>query len=714
LDRAQNEELVAGLLEGTLPVELRDRIVALADGNPLFTEELIRMLMDRGVLRYVDGAWRLARPVDEVEVPGSIQAVLAARLDALPAGEKRAAQDAAVVGRIFWDAVLTDLLRQDAGSIREVLRRLRVKELVVPRQPSALAGAAEFGFRHVLVRDVAYDSLPKRDRGAKHLAVARWAEAELGSRADELVELLATHYESALRYAEEFGGLAIDALRDLRQRTYEYARRAGNRARLLWQKEAGTRWMRLAWDQARRLDRPPRERAEVAREYLEASRGQESIDVAHGVAVEAISLLEGLPDADVDDLELEARLRALDGILLVTLHRFDEAEAVMEGGIGRLAGPPSPGRATLLARLGWAYWRGERVADAPDVLRRAIDEARESGDAEAERWAIHELGIALCFLARAPEGLPLLRESMRLAQAANDQQLLMRCYINLAAVSTANGAPPSDVLSILADGVALARRTMDREIEAWSLWNTAGTFWEMGRFDESRELTEQCLALSTAIGDESQMQSHLSGRAWDLAMTGRWDEARSVYANAFPAPPQEAQSLASYEVFMAWDRWQHDPEGATEQLAEALRTRVTVDRWLGAARLARMAMRVGSSSAMDVALAAADEIHEAAQIGPCRSVEREWVHALAGDPAVAASEVLAAADRFEELDLLLNASQALADAAVLHARAGLPATAEITRRARELHERLGIVPMLGPIPEERWIGSRAAAASVDR
>ncbi|MDQ3880298.1 MAG: AAA family ATPase, partial [Chloroflexota bacterium] len=85
LDRAQNEELVAGLLEGTLPVELRDRIVALADGNPLFTEELIRMLMDRGVLRYVDGGWRLARPVDEVEVPGSIQAVLAARLDALPA-----------------------------------------------------------------------------------------------------------------------------------------------------------------------------------------------------------------------------------------------------------------------------------------------------------------------------------------------------------------------------------------------------------------------------------------------------------------------------------------------------------------------------------------------------------------------------------------------------------------------------------------------------
>ena len=104
--------MVDGLLAGGLPPELRDRVVTLADGNPLFTEELVRMFVDRGVVRFVDDTWQLARPVEEVEIPGSIQAVLAARLDGLPAAEKRAAQNASVVGRIFWDALIAHLARQ--------------------------------------------------------------------------------------------------------------------------------------------------------------------------------------------------------------------------------------------------------------------------------------------------------------------------------------------------------------------------------------------------------------------------------------------------------------------------------------------------------------------------------------------------------------------------------------------------------------------------
>ena len=92
-----------GLLDGRPAEQLRDRIVALADGNPLFAEEMVRMLVDRGVLRFADGRWELASAVEPVEIPGSVQAVLAARLDTLPADEKRVAQDAAVVGRIFWD-----------------------------------------------------------------------------------------------------------------------------------------------------------------------------------------------------------------------------------------------------------------------------------------------------------------------------------------------------------------------------------------------------------------------------------------------------------------------------------------------------------------------------------------------------------------------------------------------------------------------------------
>ena len=271
----ESAQLVDALLAGGLPPELRDRVVTLADGNPLFTEELVRMFVDRGVLRFVDGRWQLARPVEEVEIPGSIQAVLAARLDGLPAAEKRAAQNASVVGRIFWDALIAHLARQGASATGELLRRLRVKELVVPRPPSALAGAAEFGFRHVLIRDVAYDSLPKRDRAAKHLDVARWAEETLADRQDEMVELLAAHYLAALRYEEEFAAADSERLRELRTKTYAYARRAAARADAVANKESAARWYGVAVEQARALDLPGRERAALAIEYDDAAAGHE-------------------------------------------------------------------------------------------------------------------------------------------------------------------------------------------------------------------------------------------------------------------------------------------------------------------------------------------------------------------------------------------------------------------------------------------------------
>ena len=124
------------------------------------------MLMDRGVLRFADGQWELAHDVGSIDIPPSVQAVLAARLDTLPAEEKRLAQDAAVVGRIFWDVVVAHLAQAGREPTRELIRRLRIKDLVVQRSPSSLAEAAEYGFRHALIRDVAYDSLPKRDPSA--------------------------------------------------------------------------------------------------------------------------------------------------------------------------------------------------------------------------------------------------------------------------------------------------------------------------------------------------------------------------------------------------------------------------------------------------------------------------------------------------------------------------------------------------------------------
>ena len=324
-----------------------------------------------------------------------MQAVLAARLDALPAREKQLAQDAAVVGRVFWDAVLAFLAGERPTRVDDLLRRLRVKELVVPREPSSLSGAAEFGFRHVLIRDVAYDSLPKRDRAAKHRFVAEWAERELSDRGDETAELLASHYLSALRYEEEFseGGETIEKMR---AQAYRYARLASARAGRLYDRATATRWSRVALELAPKLGVGPVERAEVAMEFLERGLGYWTLEEADGVSATALAGLDGLERADSRTSSWRRGsgragpwcCRARAGPTTRSASCESRSTAWSDGG-------PTPGRALLLARLGWVTWRSARAADSIPILERALEEARAVGAQTVEAWALHELGIAL-------------------------------------------------------------------------------------------------------------------------------------------------------------------------------------------------------------------------------------------------------------------------------------------------------------------------------
>ena len=409
LDATESAQLVDGLLAGGLPSELRDRVVALADGNPLFTEELVRMFVDRGVVRFADDTWQLARPVEEVEIPGSIQAVLAARLDGLPAAEKRAAQNASVVGRIFWDALIAHLARQGASDTGEVLRRLRVKELVVPRSPSALAGAAEFGFRHVLIRDVAYESLPKRDRAAKHLDVARWAESTMADRQDEMVELLAAHYLAALRYEEEFASADSERLRDLRTKTYAYARRAAARAHGVANKESAARWYGVAVDQARALELPGLERAELAMEYNDAAAGHDPQATIRARRRRGAGAgRAGATCRRARSRRLEATIRVELAFWRYSANDLAGARAVLAEGLARLeGGPPTWERAALRSRLGWTYWRAGPLEEAPAILRRAIADAQACGADDIERMALHDLAIAEGMLGDLKEAVDL-------------------------------------------------------------------------------------------------------------------------------------------------------------------------------------------------------------------------------------------------------------------------------------------------------------------
>jgi class 3 adenylate cyclase/tetratricopeptide (TPR) repeat protein len=186
-----------------LPASVHSRILERAEGNPFFLEEIIRRLIDGGHLVRSGDRWHASHGIDDVDIPDTVQAVLASRIDLLAPEDKRVLQAAAVVGRAFWTGPVEELTALPGERMEPALRRLEERELVLSRMSSTLSGEPEYLFKHVLTRDVAYESLPRRERGAAHTAVARWLERTAGDRAGEFAELLAYHYSTAVVVARD-------------------------------------------------------------------------------------------------------------------------------------------------------------------------------------------------------------------------------------------------------------------------------------------------------------------------------------------------------------------------------------------------------------------------------------------------------------------------------------------------------------------------------
>ncbi|MEO7118103.1 MAG: adenylate/guanylate cyclase domain-containing protein [Candidatus Limnocylindrales bacterium] len=710
LDAADNGRLLEGLMPGGLTEALRTRIVHLADGNPLFTEELVRMFVDRGVIRFAGGRWELAQAVDELQIPGSIQAVLAARLDALPDHEKRMAQDAAVVGRIFWDAVLAFLGGQQPARVDDLLRRLRVKELVIPREPSTLTGASEFSFRHVLIRDVAYESLPKRDRAAKHIAVAEWAEHQLADRTEELAELLASHCLSALGYREEFGA-SDESLRTLRGQTYRYARMATDRAGMLHDRAAATRWGRVALDVASHLELSPIERLEAANAFLAHGLGFWSAEEGEVVARAATKILAGVTDDSPATLRLATSITASHASTLVGLGRHAEARRVIEERLARMArGSPTGSGAYLKARLGWVLWRSDDPGAARPLLMEALAEARATGDRPAEAWAIHDFGIVESMLGDLVGGAVLVRESLTSALAVGDFALQLRAYANVGSVMMDAGAPFDEAEAILREGLASARAASARDNEGWLTFQLAEAAERQGRLDESGKLFEASIALAESVGDTVQLAFRQEALGWHYALQGDWD--RSLATTSLPDDPDEAMigEVSVWTViWYGWRQWRTDPMAAVESTLRRL-PQIVNDRSFGVVWLARMAYRTRDVEMVEAAL---EMLPVTPGMGPYLTACRRWIEALAGPEEQVVAILEEVDDDLRTIGYELDRCSVRADIALSTARLGDDAT-EAEAMVAELSAKCGMVPTLGTLPETRWIEAPGTPVSAER
>ena len=210
--------LIGDLLnQALLPAEVQAALLARAGGNPLYAEEFVRMLADRGLLHRVGGTWRLEQSED-LPLTETIQGLIAARLDALAPQDKGLLQDAAVLGKVGWLGALAALAGVEPAEFEGRLHTLERRELLRRERRSAVAGERQYAFRHVLVRDVAYGQLPRAARAGKHRQAAEWLQALSPDRAEDRAELLAHHWQAALRYAEAAGQDTTDLARLARRR----------------------------------------------------------------------------------------------------------------------------------------------------------------------------------------------------------------------------------------------------------------------------------------------------------------------------------------------------------------------------------------------------------------------------------------------------------------------------------------------------------------
>src|SRR5580765_6500030 len=192
LSNDDTARLIGALLErSVLPAETQQRLLERAGGNPLYAEQFVQMLRER--------------PGDDVPVPETLQALIAARLDTLTSERKALLQDAAVVGKVFWVGALAAVGGLDDRAVRDALHELVRRDLVRPSRQSSVEGQSEFAFGHGLVRDVAYAQIPRAVRVRKHEAAAGWIEETAGDRVADYAELLAHHYGEALALARAAG-----------------------------------------------------------------------------------------------------------------------------------------------------------------------------------------------------------------------------------------------------------------------------------------------------------------------------------------------------------------------------------------------------------------------------------------------------------------------------------------------------------------------------
>jgi len=565
LSEDQSETLIVNLLgSAQLPAAVAERIVETAEGNPLFVEQTLAMLIDEGLVAREDGRWVPVGDLASVTVPPSIQALLAARLDRLAPGERTALEAAAVVGKEFFVGAVRDLVPQETRSnVPADLMALVRKDLIRPERTS-LPGEDAFRFRHLLVRDSVYEAIPKTQRAELHERMADWLERVAGDAVAEQEEIVAYHLEQAHAFRTQLGP-ADDRSDSIGHRAAAHLASAGRRA-------SERDDFRAAANLLRRADKvAPSRDAERAAILYDLGNAVDWIDVKEAFAA-FDGAVELAAEAGDRSRELLARIRRSSVQMLADPHgksteelRSEVDEAIREfEALG-----DEVGLATGWTEIVGIEWMSCRYERAERAARRALEHARRSGDVRLMTRALPSviaagiLGVATpeegvrtldglrddLSRTRALEGFDLavrgvysalegsFDEARRLiglakeiAEALGQPTLTGACEEQLADVEMRAGDPAAAERASRHD-YEIADEIGDEAHKSTAAANLARALCRLGRFDEAERYT----AIARSVAAEDDLASQVIGRqaqALVLAARGEFEEAEHLSREA--------------------------------------------------------------------------------------------------------------------------------------------------------------------------------------
>ena len=616
--------------QAVLAPELQSTLVARAGGNPLYAEEFVRMLAERG-----------GDPsIEELPVPASVQGMISARLDTLEPDEKAALQDAAVVGRVFWLGAVSYLGGVPPWGLDQLFRALERKQFIRRQRPSTVERESEYAFRHLLVRDVAYGRIPRSGRAEKHRQAAEWVDS-LGRHEDH-AETCAYHYRQALEYARASGGSTAT----LEQRARAALVDAGDRAAGLRGFAAARRFYESAlelWPQ----DDPAR--AGVLFRLAKAAFFVEDAGSAALSEARDALLATGDPAAAAEAEIMLGRLAFREGRGLESAAHYQRGRELLVGA------PPSPTKALVLCSTARGLLVADRAEEGLSVATEAAAMADELDLDDLRALTTMTIGDARVQLGDLG-GLADFERGIELAVEHNSPEAISG-YINLADTIMDLGDLPR-AIELRGLARATAERLGDGRSLRWLRAERCGELYWLGRWDESLELADGFIAESDA-GNRHYME------AYCRVMRGRIRLARGDTAGGIDdssravALGREARDPQALYPTLAFRARAHLADGDTAGAAACLGELLGVVRERGSTPLAYLWI-------VDVAvsLVALGRGAELAETIPRPLVPTPWLMAAqaiaGGDPRLGAETLAAIGARPDEALARLLAAAVLA------------------------------------------------------